>query len=238
MQDNTQVNNHSTVSSRTLGHSLKKILILFLFIGLFIFLSHYLGLGSSLGLARDWIKSLGYMGPVAFIFIYAFAVTALFPGSALTVAAGALFGSFWGIVIVSVASTLGSGLSFLIARYFARDFVEHWVQKQKKFKKLDELVKTHGEIIVAVTRLVPLFPYTLLNYGFGLTKISFKTYISWSWLCMLPGTVLYVVGSDAVVETIINKKVEPGRIIALVVVLVFIGAAAKYAKQILKRSLQ
>jgi uncharacterized membrane protein YdjX (TVP38/TMEM64 family) len=62
-------------------------------------------------------------------------------------------------------------------------------------------------MIVAVLRLIPIFPFNLLNYGFGLTRIPFWTYVFWSWLCMLPGTVLYVVGVDAVIQLIIQKEV-------------------------------
>ena len=155
------------------------------------------GLGERLGALRDWIEGLGTMGPVIFVFLYALAVVAALPGSALTVAAGALFGSVLGVIVVSIASTLGASLSFLIGRYFARDAISRWLSNKEKFKRLDQLTEDQGAVIVALTRLVPLFPFNLLNYGFGLTKVKFWTYVFWSWLCMLPGTVLYVVGADA-----------------------------------------
>ncbi len=69
------------------------------------------------------------------------------------------------------------------------------------------MTEEHGAMIVAITRLIPIFPFNLLNYAFGLTKIPFWTYVFWSWLCMLPGTVLYVVGVDAVIQLIVLRKV-------------------------------
>jgi len=176
-----------------------------------------LGVGEYLGGLRDWIQGLGPLGPVAFVLLYAVAVVAALPGSALTVAAGALFGSVMGVIVVSVASTLGAALAFLIGRYFARGSVASWLSNKEKFQKLDKLTEEQGAIIVAVTRLVPIFPFNLLNYGFGLTRVPFWTYVFWSWLCMLPGTVLYVVGADAVTKAVVQGEVPWLLVGALVV---------------------
>ena len=62
-------------------------------------------------------------------------------------------------------------------------------------------------MIVALTRLIPLFPFNLLNYGFGLTRVRFWTYVFWSWLCMLPGIVVYVAGTDAVIQFVMGGQV-------------------------------
>jgi uncharacterized membrane protein YdjX (TVP38/TMEM64 family) len=179
--------------------------------------ARFLGLGDQLGALRDWIQSMGSMGPVVFVLMYAVAVVAALPGSALTVAAGALFGSVVGVVVVSVASTLGAALSFLVGRYFARDAVAGWLSDKEKFQRLDRLTEEQGAVIVAVTRLVPIFPFNLLNYGFGLTRVPFWTYVFWSWLCMLPGTVLYVVGADAVTKALVQGE-APWLLIGAVVV--------------------
>jgi len=177
-------------------------------------------LGERLGELRSWIASLGSWGPVAFILVYIGATCAAIPGSALTVGAGAVFGSVMGVVYVSVASTIGASLAFLISRYFARETIARWLSKNEKFERLDRLSENHGAIIVALTRLVPLFPFNLLNYGFGITRVRFWTYVFWSWFCMLPGTVLYVVGADTVTTAMRERRVPW----ALVGVLV--GAAA------------
>jgi uncharacterized membrane protein YdjX (TVP38/TMEM64 family) len=184
----------------------RPILLIVFIIAIFI-LAIVFGAGEKLGALREWIQSLGALGPAAFVGLYILGVVAGIPGSALTVAAGGLFGSLLGVILVSLASTIGASFSFLIARYFARNAVASWLSKREKFNKLDSMTEEHGAMIVAVTRLIPIFPFNLLNYGFGLTRIPFWTYVFWSWLCMLPGTVLYVVGVDAVIQLIIQRKV-------------------------------
>jgi uncharacterized membrane protein YdjX (TVP38/TMEM64 family) len=174
------------------------------------------GIGEHIGALRDWIHSLGSLGPVVFVLLYAVAVVAALPGSALTVAAGALFGSVQGVIVVSIASTLGASLSFLVGRYFAREAVANWLSDKEKFQKLDQLTEQQGAIIVAITRLVPIFPFNLLNYGFGLTRVPFWTYVFWSWLCMLPGTVLYVVGTDVVTTAVVQGEIPWVLVAALV----------------------
>jgi uncharacterized membrane protein YdjX (TVP38/TMEM64 family) len=194
-------------------------------------LAKVFGLGERLGLLRDWIHGLGAWGGVVFIFLYAAAVIGAVPGTALTVTAGALFGSIIGVVLVSIASTLGASLAFLIARYFARDATVRWLSDNEKFSRLDRLTKEHGAIIVALTRLVPIFPFNLLNYGFGLTSVPFWTYLFWSWLCMLPATVLYVVGADAVSKGIAEGEVPWVLVGSFVGVLIMLILLVRYARQ-------
>lgn len=189
------------------------------------------GLGERLGALRDWIQALGPWGPVVFVFLYAVAVVAALPGSALTVAAGALFGSVLGVIVVSIASTLGASLSFLVGRYFARDAVAGWLSDKEKFRRLDQLTEERGAVMVALTRLVPIFPFNLLNYGFGLTRVPFWTYVLWSWLCMLPGTVLYVVGADVVTKAVVQGKVPWALVGALVGAGVILAILVRQARR-------
>jgi uncharacterized membrane protein YdjX (TVP38/TMEM64 family) len=186
--------------------------------------------GQYLGALREWIDGLGAWGPVVFVLLYAVAVVAALPGSALTVAAGALFGSAIGIVVVSVAATLGASLSFLVGRYFAREATAQWLSQKETFRKLDRMTEERGAIIVALTRLVPIFPFNLLNYGFGLTRVPFWTYFFWSWLCMLPGTVLYVVGADAVTKAISQGQVPWALLGTVLVVAVFLAVLVRFAR--------
>jgi uncharacterized membrane protein YdjX (TVP38/TMEM64 family) len=188
-------------------------------------------LGDKLGELKAWIGSLGAWGPVVYVFIYILAVITALPGSAITLFAGALFGSVLGTVVVSIGSTLGAAMSFLIARYFARGAVEGWAAKNEKFKKLDEMTARQGPAIVAITRLVPLFPFNLLNYGFGLTKVGFWQYVLWSWVCMLPGTILYVVGADALTKGLSEGKIPWPLVGALVVILTVLSVVVKIAKK-------
>ncbi len=207
----------------------RPLLLLAVVIGLFM-LARALGLGEKLGLMRGWIASLGNWGPVVFILIYAAATVAAVPGLALTLLAGGLFGSLKGSIVVSLGATLGAALAFLVARYFARQSVARWLAGNEKFARLDRLTERHGAIIVAITRLVPLFPFNLLNYGLGLTRVPFWSYLFWSWLCMLPATVIYVVGADAIFKGLAQGRVPWGLVAvaaAGAVALVFIIRQAR-----------
>ena len=195
-----------------------------------------LDLGERLGLLRDWIESLGAFGPLAFCGLYVLAVVAMIPGSAITIAGGALFGSVWGSIYVSFSSTIGAALCFLIARYFARESVSGWLSKSEKYGNLDNMTELHGATFVAITRLVPLFPFNLLNYGFGLTKVRFSTYVFWSWICMLPGTVLYVVGADAISTALTEGGIPWALLFALAFVATLTYLVVKYARRKLQQA--
>jgi uncharacterized membrane protein YdjX (TVP38/TMEM64 family) len=217
-------------SGRAGIHGWKPILLIAVVLSMLI-LARVSGGGEKLLGLRDWILSLGPWAPVIYVVVYAAATVAALPGFVLTVAAGAMFGSLLGVVLVSVGSILGASLAFLIARYFARGTVEQWLKGNQKFLKLDEMSRKHGAVIVALTRLVPIFPFNLLNYGLGLTGVRFGTYLCWSWLCMLPGTVLYVVGSDALFRGLAEGRVPWGLLMVFcsvaVLVLVLVFAARK-----------
>jgi uncharacterized membrane protein YdjX (TVP38/TMEM64 family) len=149
---------------------------------------------------RAWVAALGPFGPLAFMLGYALAVIAFVPGAALTLAGGAIFGVLEGTVYVFIAAVVGSAAAFLIARYFARTAVERRVAASPRFAAIDRAIAAQGRRIVFLLRLSPIFPFNLLNYGLGLTKVSFKDYNVAS-LGMLPGTLLYVylgtVGGEA-----------------------------------------
>lgn len=138
-----------------------------------------------------WVDSLGSWGPIVFILGYAAAVVAFVPGSLLTLAAGAIFGLAEGIVYVFVAASLGASLAFLVSRYVARSAIEQRIQGNAKFAAIDRAVGQEGRKIVFLLRLSPVFPFTLLNYGLGLTRVRFVDYLL-ACVGMLPGTVLYV----------------------------------------------
>jgi pyruvate/2-oxoglutarate dehydrogenase complex dihydrolipoamide dehydrogenase (E3) component/uncharacterized membrane protein YdjX (TVP38/TMEM64 family) len=207
----------------------RPVLLLVLIVAILI-LARVFGLGEKLGALRDWLHGLGPLGPVVFTFIYIIAVVAALPGSALSIAAGALFGSVVGVILVSIGATIGASLAFLISRYFARESMVNWLGKNEKFQRLDRLTEEQGAIIVALTRLVPIFPFNLLNYGFGLTRVPFWTYVFWSWLCMLPGIVLYVVGADAVAKALAQGKIPWYLVGAFLAVLIFLVIVVRFAK--------
>lgn len=192
-----------------------------------------LGLGQRLAELRGWIQGLGPWGPVVFALIYAAATVAAVPAALLTIAAGAMFGSVVGVMTVVVGATLGASAAFAIARWLARDAIAGWLAKSAKFAKLDAMTERHGAIIVAITRLLPIFPFNLLNYGFGLTRVPFRTYVLWSFVCMVPGTALYVVGADAITRGLSEGRVPWGLVATLVGVILLLFVVVRRARRVL-----
>jgi len=138
-----------------------------------------------------WVESLGFWGPFVFVLGYAVATVAFIPGSLLTLAAGAIFGLARGTLYTFLGATLGASAAFLIARYGARGAIERRIAGNRKFATIDRAVGREGFKIVALLRLSPVFPFNLLNYSLGLTKVRFLDYLLAS-VAMLPGTLLYV----------------------------------------------
>ena len=208
----------------------KPVVLISGIVTLFLVMNLY-GFGQDIEKLQHWIQSLGVWGPVVFFFIYLGSVIATIPGTIFGVIAGGLFGSFIGVILISISSTVGASLCFLIARYFARDTVARWLLKNKTMKRLDELTEEQGMMIVGVTRLIPLFPFTLLNYGFGLTKVPFKTYVFWSWLCMLPGTIIVVVGTDALTQGLTQRRIPWELLAVILLTCLTLGMLMWYSRQ-------
>ncbi len=141
---------------------------------------------------KSWIAGLGPWGPVLFALIYAVWAVAFLPGSALTLAGGAIFGLGVGFAAVICGATLGAALSFLIARYVAREKVSKMARSNPKFGAIDRAIGEGGWKIVAMLRLSPAIPFNLQNYLYGLTPIRFWPCVLTSAIFMMPGTLLYV----------------------------------------------
>ncbi len=141
---------------------------------------------------KTWVASFGKIAPLIYIGLYLVSTVFFLPGSPVTVLAGFVFGPLWGVFYASVASIISVSVAFLIARYVARDLVEGWVKDNAQFRKIDEQVEEQGWRILMFTRLVPIFPFNLQNYAYGLTNIRFSTYVLVSAIFMLPGTAVFV----------------------------------------------
>lgn len=136
-----------------------------------------------------WIQDAGIWAPLLFMLVYALAAVLFLPGSVLTLAGGALFGPLYGTLYNLTGATIGAGLAFLISRYLASE----WVEKKSsgRLKQLIDGVGSEGWRFVAFTRLVPLFPFNLLNYALGLTPIRFTHYLLATFICMSPAAFAY-----------------------------------------------
>ena len=138
-----------------------------------------------------WLDEAGIWGPLVFIGFYTVATIFFLPGWILTTTAGALWGPIWGTVYALTGATLGAVAAFLVARYLAAEEVEKRLG-DGLLKKVKRGVEEEGWRFVAFTRLVPLFPFNVLNYAFGLTKIRLKDYLWPTFVFMLPGGFAYV----------------------------------------------
>jgi uncharacterized membrane protein YdjX (TVP38/TMEM64 family) len=142
--------------------------------------------------ALAWTAAAGLAGQAAFVGLYVLACVAFLPGSALTLGAGAAFGLWKGFVLVSIGSTVGAWASFLVGRYLLRDWVSRRLEKVPAFAAVSGAVGQEGWKVVLLTRLSPVLPFNLLNYGYGLTTVGAGEYALASWIGMMPGTFLYV----------------------------------------------
>ena len=153
-------------------------------------LTSYVSL-DNLGMLRGWIDGFGVLAPIVFIVVYAVAVVAFLPATPLTLLAGLVFGAVWGTLWAWIGATLGATLAFLVGRYAARGLVNSWKADNERVRKLDEGVEKHGWRMLLITRLVPVFPFSLQNYVYGLTKIGLGTYVLLTAVCIVPGAAVY-----------------------------------------------
>ena len=153
---------------------------------------------------RELIASYGALAPAIYILIYALAPVLFLPGLPITIVGGILFGPFWGVVYTITGATIGASLAFLVARYLARDWVAAKLAGPK-WEKLDHEVAQHGWKVVAFTRLIPAFPFNLLNYAFGVTKVPFAHYVAATFFCMLPACIAFIVFSSSLLGLIKGK---------------------------------
>jgi uncharacterized membrane protein YdjX (TVP38/TMEM64 family) len=142
-----------------------------------------------------WVEHNGYWGPAVFVGIYTIAPALFLPGSVLTLAGGALFGPLTGALLSLTGATAGATLAFLIARYLAAEWGER--RASGRLQEIKEGVEREGWRFVAFVRLIPLFPFNLLNYALGLTRLSVHTFTVISFITMAPGALAYAYLGDA-----------------------------------------
>jgi uncharacterized membrane protein YdjX (TVP38/TMEM64 family) len=180
-----------TSAAARAGSRGKLVLWALLIVGL-VLAAHHFDAAARLRSALDGIARLGPWGPVLFALLYVAATVFFLPGSILTVGAGVVFGLVRGFAIVSISATLGATTALLVGRYLARDWIAGKIESHPKFAVIDEAVAREGWKIVALLRLSPVVPFNVLNYAFGVTRVSLRDYVLASWIGMMPGTLLYV----------------------------------------------
>jgi uncharacterized membrane protein YdjX (TVP38/TMEM64 family) len=165
---------------------------------------------------RKWVQSYGILSPIIYMLFYTVAPSLFLPGLPITIAGGVLFGPFWGVVYTITSATMGACVAFLASRYVARDWVASKLISPR-WQRLDQGVERHGWKVVAFTRLIPLFPFNLLNYAFGLTKIKFMHYVVTTFICMLPACIAFIVFSSSLLE-VLKGKISPAFIVGLLLI--------------------
>lgn len=148
---------------------------------------------------RDWtvwliegVRGLGAIGVAVYAIVYIAAAVLVFPASLLTLAAGFLYGPLWGTLLVSPVSVAAATLSFLLGRSVAREWIKRRIEQNARFSAVDTAVGANGLKVVFLLRLSPIFPFSILNYALGLTRVRLRDFILASFIGMLPGTFLYV----------------------------------------------
>lgn len=175
-----------------------------------------------------WVQDKGVWGAVLVGVTYVAATALMVPAVPLTIAVGYLYGPVAGTAIVSPASVVGATIAFLLARTLLRKPIERKFGHTARFRALDAAIKRDGLKILVLTRLSPIFPFVVLNYVFGLTRLPLLPYVLGSWLAMLPGTILYVyIGSTAQDVGEIASGGSAGG--TLVTIAKFVGIAATLA---------
>ncbi len=171
---------------------------------------HRSGLTDSLApeAVRQWVEGYGLAAPVIFIALYCIGPCLLLPASPLTLAAGLLFGPVMGLIYTMVGATGGATLAFLTSRYLAGDWVRRKVAGTG-LERLDRKVAEEGWKVVAFTRLVPVFPFFLLNYAFGLTRVRLSHYVAATSVCIFPATLAFILFSSSLLDLLQGRITAP-----------------------------
>ena len=147
---------------------------------------------------KNWINSFGVLGPLVYIALYIIACIFFLPGLPITVLGGIVFGPLMGTIYTVIGASLGLSSAFLVARYLFRESIEKKFSDSLIFQKIDQGVKKQGWRILMTTRLVPIFPFNVQNYVYGLTGIGFLQYSTLSTIFIIPGTAAYTLSAGAI----------------------------------------
>jgi len=212
-----------------------RIIVALVIIAALIIFFHFLPVATWLKNFQTYVRSLGALGYVVYIVVYAACVVAFVPASILTLGAGAIFGFVGGTIVVVIGATIGATMSFLLARTVMRKRIEAMTEKNAKFRALDRAIASEGMKIVFLVRLAVVFPFTYINYAFGLTAIPLGRYVLATFVGILPATAAFVFVSSAATSAAttsassVTKVVYIAGGVVAVIVSVLIGRIATKA---------
>ncbi|GFR35728.1 TVP38/TMEM64 family protein [Thermobrachium celere] len=174
------------------------IVLLFLFV-----ICYYMGGFNYFKDINKLKNSLNNLGRLRYLmYIFAYIITAIFslPASILTIVGGIIFGPLIGGILALIGATIGALVSFLISRYLFRDFIVSKFKDNLVFNKIEEGFKRNGKDFLILTRLLPVFPYNIQNYAYGITNIDVSTYVIVSFITMAPGAFIYTCLADEIIN--------------------------------------
>ncbi len=155
---------------------------------------------------QEKFLSLGHWAFLVYFVTYVLVCLFFLPGLPITILGGALFGPVWGTIYTVISASVGLSLSFLASRYAIRRIMLDKFGNSDAFKKIDAGVKNEGWRILMITRLVPIFPFSIQNYIYGLTDINFFLYWGLSTLFIIPGSAAYTMSIGAVLAGDFSSK--------------------------------
>jgi uncharacterized membrane protein YdjX (TVP38/TMEM64 family) len=141
--------------------------------------------------AQRWVMHLGAWSAIGYLMLFSVCNLLLLPGGVLSIGSGFFFGLWWGFVIVLIGNTLAAAVAFGLSRGLGRRWFARRIGQSRTLNALEPAVERQGWKIIALSQLHPLFPASLFNYFYGLTRIPFRTYIVWTSLGRAPGLFLY-----------------------------------------------
>ena len=181
---------------------------------------------------NQWLASLGYWAYPTFTVIYVSATLVGLPAIFLFLAAGSLFGFVPGLTVVSFSDTISVAVCYLLGKTVARKKIDKLISQRPQWEEFDRAVAKKGWKIVFLTRLSPLVPSNVLNYGFSLTRINFWQYLFVSWLAMLPVIALYVYLASVGIN-LLSGNSNPKQIIASIIGVITAVTAIAYTTKLM-----
>jgi uncharacterized membrane protein YdjX (TVP38/TMEM64 family) len=188
---------------------------------------------------RHLVAACGLWGPIVYLSFWLLVTGMFMPVTPLVLAGGVLFGPLWGEIYVLIGATAGATLSFLVGRYLAREWVAGKLAGTR-LMALDEKVARQGWKIVALSRVIPIFPFPLVNSAFGLTRVSLTSFAVATFFGLFPVTMAYVYFSDSLFDLLQGKLswqvILGGFLVALAVItpLVYKKLKAQPGEEIVK----
>mgnify|MGYP001182052586 FL=1 len=186
-----------------------KLIVFILLVAVILILDHrfgwsgYLGNLDNLGFLKEMVQQNLWQAMLIYLVVTVVGCVVLaLPGATFALFAGILFGPWLGILNCLVATTLGASAAFLTGRFFLKDSIKPIAQKNRYLKKLLFDSNPKSELVVLmITRLVPLFPYNLQNFAYGITDISFWKYTIYTFVFMFPGVSFFTIGAAGLTAT-------------------------------------